>query len=113
MKKCTNKVVKTPIKLRMNEDFLHNPSAMCTLCREESYYDGSFFHYSIEGTESFVCESCAKKEAPELEAIREEALSAISMAKSYQATYIRKNIKEMIHKSHDEQIIEYVDLICR
>jgi hypothetical protein len=113
MRKITNKEVNERITLRINIDFMGKSNSICSLCGDETYHDLSCFHFFIEGSDSFVCEPCAKKKAPELAAIREEALFAIYMGKEDTLRYILGSLRALIRKPLDEMIVEAVEQIYR
>ena len=101
------------ITLRVTNYDLDGRSYICDLCGKACDLDGSGFHYFIEDTEACVCDLCAKEGAPELVAIRKEALSAACLAASRLAKSIRGKIEDVLKTPIEERIMDVLDAICR
>jgi hypothetical protein len=100
------------ITLRVTNYSFDDLTYRCALCGHGYDVDRIGFYYFIGDTESCVCDLCAKEQAPELVAIRREALSVACLAASRLAKSIRGKIEDVIKEPLEERIMKVLDEIC-
>ncbi|RPH48774.1 MAG: hypothetical protein EHM85_16040 [Desulfobacteraceae bacterium] len=98
--------VEKKIKLFLNNVLTNDP---CVICGNRTEPGGLDFGIG----KSLVCVECAKKHAPEIVEIREEALSFAKREKSMLASDIRHKINDEIYLSVEKRILRILDEACK
>ena len=96
------------ITLRLNNSLTNDP---CKFCGARC--DPNGFDFFTEGTEALVCDSCAKKYAPEMVEIQKAALSYTQRDVSLMVGHIQEKIRDVINEPVEKRIMKVLDEILK
>ena len=96
------------ITLKMSNALVNNPCAFCG-----GRCDPGGLDFFAAGTERLVCDSCAKKYAPEMVKIQEAAYNYAKRDVELVRNDIQEKIRDVINEPVEKRIMKVLDEICK